>query len=175
MFRWNFPCSGLYSLPLVLSLGTTGNKMVPSSCHLPLKRLQDLHSVFSSLKSLKFLSLSSEEWYFCPIIIFVILYCTLSSSSMCLVNWGAQNWIKYSKWGFTRQRGRKIFLHLLATLLMLPGWLFFNNIVTVLPFLCVCLCVRNWNYLKAYSWKLLGLYVQWRRNIVLDGVAVDCF
>uniref|UniRef100_A0A8C3JCQ2 Epiplakin 1 n=1 Tax=Calidris pygmaea TaxID=425635 RepID=A0A8C3JCQ2_9CHAR len=31
IFRWNFPCSSLHSFPLVLSLGTTGKSLAPSS------------------------------------------------------------------------------------------------------------------------------------------------
>jgi len=37
------------------------------------------------------------------------------------LNWGAQNWTRYSRWGLTRveQKGRRTSLDLLATLLLM--------------------------------------------------------
>uniref|UniRef100_A0A8C3J8V4 UBA domain-containing protein n=1 Tax=Calidris pygmaea TaxID=425635 RepID=A0A8C3J8V4_9CHAR len=37
-----------------------------------------------------------------PLIIFVVLCCPLSSSSLSFLNWGAQNWTQYSRWGLIR-------------------------------------------------------------------------
>jgi len=100
MFKWNFLCFSLCPFPLVLLLA-------------PLKRVWphplDIHpsdiykhilgplSAFSRLNKPSSLSLSSS-----PLIILVALCWTLSSSSSSFLNWGAQNWTEYSRWGLTR-------------------------------------------------------------------------
>ena len=39
MFKWNFLCSSLCSLPLVLLLGTTKKSLAPPTCHPPIRYL----------------------------------------------------------------------------------------------------------------------------------------
>jgi len=57
------------------------------------------------------------------LIILVALLWTLSSSSSSCLNWGAQNWTQYSRWGLTRaeQRGRRNSLDLPVTLFFFKG------------------------------------------------------
>jgi len=54
-----------------------------------------------------------EKFGICPLIFFVALLWTLSST---FLNWEAQNWMQYSRWGLTRaeERGRRTSLLLNA-------------------------------------------------------------
>uniref|UniRef100_A0A8C3JB82 Symplekin n=1 Tax=Calidris pygmaea TaxID=425635 RepID=A0A8C3JB82_9CHAR len=121
--EWNFPWSSLCPLPLVLSLGTTEKSPAPSSFNPPFRSLSafrrsPLSLLLSRLKSPSSLSLSSSGRCSNPLIIFDALRWTLSSSSLSLLNWGAQNWSQCSNGGLpsAEQRGRMTSLHLLATL-----------------------------------------------------------
>ena len=78
--------SGLILLTLTLEIFINIYK-IPSQSSL----LQAKHA-----RSLSLFSFSS------PLIIFVALWWTLSSSSSSFLNWGAQNWMQYSRWGLTR-------------------------------------------------------------------------
>jgi len=55
------------------------------------------------------------------LMILVALHWTLCRSSLSFVNWGAQNWTQYSRYGLsrTKQRGRITSLRLLATLFLM--------------------------------------------------------
>ena len=95
MLRWNFLCFNLYTVPL-MPLSTTEKSLAPSSLHPPSRHLHTLIRypwAFSSLgwTLITFLSLSSYERYSSPLIIFVILRWTCSTTSMPLLYWGAQH------------------------------------------------------------------------------------
>ena len=89
------------------SLGTIEKSLAPSSWHPPLRYLKafirsPLSLLFCRLNKPSSLSLSSQERCFGPLIIFVALRWTLSSSYSSFLNWGAQKWTQYSRWVLTR-------------------------------------------------------------------------
>ena len=65
--------------------------------------------LFFRLNKPSSLSLSLYKRWSSPRVIFVTLHWTLSSSSSSFFNWGAQNRVKYSRWGLTRAEYRRQF------------------------------------------------------------------
>ena len=125
MFRRNLPCFSLWPLPLVLSLGITKNSLALSSLHLHFRYLYtwmrftlepSLLQAKQSLISQPFLI--GEMLQF--LIIFMAAHWTLSSSSISVFYWRAQNWPQYSRCGLTNaeQRGRITSLGLLGNTLL---------------------------------------------------------
>lgn len=83
--------------------------------------IPSLSLFFSDLSSPSPFSLSSQEKYFCPLVVFVTLHWTFSSSSISPLYWGAQNWIQYCRCDLTsdERRGRIASLDLWTMLLIM--------------------------------------------------------
>lgn len=126
IFRWTHLCLSLFPLHFVLSVVTTEKSLAPLSWHLPWKHLcallrSPLSFLFSRLDKPSSLSLSSQKRFSSALPMFIALHWTLSSNSLSFLNWGAQNWVRYSRHGLIRaeQSGRISSLILLATVFLI--------------------------------------------------------
>lgn len=93
IYRWQFLCFSLCLLPLVLSLGTNEENLVPSSWHLSVRHLYalvrfPLSCLFSRLNRPN--SLSLREMFLFPNHLQSPLLAPLPH--LLFLDWGAQNW-----------------------------------------------------------------------------------
>lgn len=93
MFRCNLLCFSLCLLLLVQWFGTTESSLCPNYPFLLCVCVHwDGFSPFSGQNRPRSLSLPFYERCFSPLIIFMALVWTLSTSTMPLLNWGVQTW-----------------------------------------------------------------------------------
>lgn len=102
MFRGYLLCFSLRPFPLVLSLGTGGSVFFASLIQAFIYSVRfRLHLLFSRLNSPSHLNLSLQQRCSRPLNTLVSLAWTLSGMFMCLLYWGAWNWVQHSKTGLT--------------------------------------------------------------------------